>query len=86
MTAKQQLKALEFAGLSNEQMSALLNTSPHYVKTLGYVRDIYVSSADYGLTQAETNALVKELLDIAQERDALLNHSEFIALPREAQQ
>ncbi len=85
MTAKQQLKALEFAGLTEEQMSELLNTSPHYVKTLGYIRDVYANGADHGLTQAETNALIQELLTIAQERDALLNHSEFIAnTPRSA--
>jgi len=85
MTAKQQLKTLEHAGVTKEQMSVLLNTTPHYVKTLGYVRDICANRTYYGLTQAETGALIKELLAIAQERDALLNHSEFIAnTPRSA--
>lgn len=86
MTTKQQLKALEFAGLIKEQMDALLNASPHYVKTLGTVRDIRTNRTCYGLTQAEADALVEELLAIAKERDDLLYHSDFVAnTPRSAE-
>jgi hypothetical protein len=67
-------------------MNVLLNTSPQYVKTLGTVRDIRSNRTGYGLTQTESDALVKELLAIAKERDNLLSHSEFIAnTPRSAE-
>jgi hypothetical protein len=85
LTTKQQLKMLELAGLTKEQMDVVLNVSPHYVKTLGTIRDIRTNRTYYGLTQAEADKLVKELLAIAKERDDLLYHSDFVAnTPRSA--
>ncbi len=75
MSAKQQLATAQRAGLSQDDLRVLLNSSPHYVETIAKVQDLFANRNELGITLADAQNAAKELFDIANERNEAITRT-----------
>lgn len=69
LSAKQQLILAQKAGLSQQDMQILLNSSPRYVETIAKIQDVFANRYEMGITLTDARNVAKELFDIANERE-----------------